>query len=123
MKKVVMSSEYGVVGEVKETNRNVFAICDNECVTMNVRTDMEHRIHLKKRYGVSPDDYANLIRGYISPGKIIFYKAAGFTKANDIPTDVLKLVVSKSIDLYGPIECELYNTNNGKLELLESVDE
>ena len=119
MKKVVMSSEYGVSSsEMKESNRDVFAVHNNECIVMNVKTDMAHRIHLKKNFGVSPDDYAKLIRGYIKPGQIIFYKTTGFTKINDIPEYALHVVSLAAAKLFGDMAYKIYTIDNGKLELL-----
>lgn len=101
-----------------EIGRTVFAIYNNECITMNVKTDMEHRIHLKKNFGVLPDDYAHLIRGYIIPGKIIFYKTTGFKKIDDIPEDVMKLVITAAIKIFSFGKYEICITNNGKIEIL-----
>ena len=53
--------------------RDVFAIFNNKCISMNVKTDMEHRLYFKKKFGVSPDTYSKLIRGYMRPGQIILY--------------------------------------------------
>lgn len=118
MKKVVMSSECGVVREVKETNRDVFAVHNNECIVMNVRTDMEHRIHLKKNFGISPGDYDKLIRGYMKPGQIILYKTTGFTKINDIPEYALHVISLEASKLFGNMAYKIYTIDNGKIELL-----
>lgn len=108
-----------VINIDNHSGREVFAIYDNKCIAMNVKTDMAHRIYFKKTFGMPTNDYAKLIRGYIKPGKIIFYKTTGFTKVADIPEDILKLVLFKAFEIFGKIEFNLYNTNNGRLELLD----
>lgn len=113
------SSSTNIIDLSKQTGREVFAIHNDDCISVNVKTDMEHRIHLKKNYGVHPDDYAHLVRGYIKPGRIIFYKTAGFNKVDDIPKDTLQLLLFRVTELFGHMEYKIYNTNNGRLELLD----
>lgn len=125
--KIKMSTTYGVIGakdnnwdEILKTytGRDVFAIYNDDCIIKNVKTDMEHRIHLKKRYGVLPDDYANLIRGYMKPGQIIFYKTNGFKRIEDIPESIMRLLITAAIKKFGFGRYEICNTNNGNLETL-----
>lgn len=99
-------------------NKTVFAIHNNQCIVMKVRTDIEHRLLLRNKYGVSPEEYNTLIRGYINPGEVVFYMNAGFKAINDIPEDTLNLVMSKAAEIFGNGQYRLYNCNIGKLEAL-----
>ena len=112
-KKIVTSSEYATVG-----NKTVFAIHNNECITMKVKTDIEHRLLLRNKYGVSPDKYNDLIRGYMNPGQIVFYLTDGFSAVSDIPQEMLDLILLKAASIFGDGEYKLYNCNIGKLEAL-----
>jgi hypothetical protein len=132
-----MNSTYGVLGgsiinldtidphlggwedKVKSyTGRDVFAVYSNTCIVKNVKTDMAHRIYLKKEYGVLPEDYANLVRGYIIPGKIVFYKTTGYKKKEDIPDIIIADLIAYAIAKFGFGQYEICITNNGVFETL-----
>ena len=116
--KVQMSTAYGVQGN-PDSGRNVFAIYKDTCITKNVTGDIEHRIYLKREFGVSADDYNQLVRGYIKPGQVIFYKTNGYIISDDIPAKVLTLLLLKHIELFGHGEVKIYNDNNGTPEMLD----
>jgi hypothetical protein len=102
--------------------RTVFAIYNGKCITKHVTGgDIEHRIYLKREFGVSADEYNHLVRGYINKGEITLYKTNGYTISDDIPAAVLKLLLLKSIELFGCSEVKLFNDNNGKPELMDIV--
>lgn len=105
-----------------DQGRNVFAIYDGKCIVKHVTGgDIEHRIYLKREYGVTADEYNHLVRGYIKQGAIILYKTNGYIISDDVPALVLKLTLEKSIELFGCSEVKLFNDNNGKPELMDIV--
>jgi hypothetical protein len=129
--KIQTSTTYGVMGDNKKswselmktyTGRDVFAIYDNKCISKNVRTDIEHRIYFKNEFKVTPDYYAHLIRGYMMPGQIIFYKTNGYESIKDIPIEILHMVLKRAVEVFAHGEFQICNSNNGKLDLLGVID-
>ena len=55
-------------------SRIAFAFLDDGRCAINVKDVREHKIYLQEDFGISFDEFENLTRGYIKPGRIIFYK-------------------------------------------------
>lgn len=79
--KIQISSEYGVFNKEKEFHKSrvAFAILHNGTYVITKNDEREHLVWLSEDYGISNEEFETIIRGYIRPGKIMFYKSSDFT--------------------------------------------
>lgn len=59
-------------------SRIAFAIFNNGTYVITKNDEREHLVWLREDYGISDEEFETLIRGYIKPGKIMFYKSSSF---------------------------------------------
>lgn len=60
-------------------SRVAFAILHNGTYVITKNDEREHLVWLSEDYGISNEEFETIIRGYIKPGKIMFYKSSNFT--------------------------------------------
>lgn len=72
-------------------SRLAFAIREiggNVELLVNIRDEREHRIYLQEDHGVGLEEFENMVRGYIKPGKIRFFRGTGFHPIKDWEIDI-----------------------------------
>lgn len=56
---------------------------------VNTRDEREHRIYLQEDHGVGLEEFETMVRGYIKPGRIRFFRGTGFTPVKEEEIDLL----------------------------------
>ena len=63
--------------------RIAFAFVDGQCrFNSNSDDDRDHQHWVCEDYGLTKDEFENLIRGYMLPGKIVLYQSSHFSEIN-----------------------------------------
>jgi len=77
---------------------------------MNETDDRDHQHWVLEDFGITPEKWEKLPRGYILPGRIQFFEGSHFK-----PTDMASLAkdVPKVIDWYHKLHDEPYSMYNG----------
>ncbi len=90
-------------------SRIAFAFLDDGRCAINVKDVREHKIYLQEDFGISFDEFENLTRGYIKPGRIVFYKTLEFVPIESITEEVLSIVSEKALEFFGSGKYEIWN--------------
>lgn len=90
-------------------SRIAFAILNDGRCAINVNDVREHKIYLKEDFGISFEEFENLVRGFIKPGRIVFYKTLGFIPIETISEEILSIVSEKALEFFGSGEYEIWN--------------
>ena len=90
-------------------SRIAFAFLDDGRCAINVKDVREHKIYLQEDFGISFDEFENLTRGYIKPGRIVFYKTSEFAPIENITEKVLSVISEKALEFFGPGKYEIWN--------------
>lgn len=64
-------------------SRIAFAILSNGEYVITKNDEREHIVWLREDYDISDEEFETLVRGYIKPGKIMFYKSSSFSPIKD----------------------------------------
>ena len=63
--------------------RIAFAFVDGQCrFNDNLDDDRDHQHWVCEDYGLTKDEFENLIRGYMLPGKIVLYQSSHFLEVD-----------------------------------------
>lgn len=108
-KEVLLSREEKAKVDEFHMSRVAFAILKDGSCAINVKDVREHRVYLQEDYGVSFEEFENLVRGFIKFGRIVFYKTLSFTPIENIPEEVIKMVAEVALNFFGAGEYEIWN--------------
>lgn len=90
-------------------SRIAFALLNDGRCAINIKDKREHRIYLQEDFGIPFEEFENLIRGYIKPGRIVFYKTSGFHPIDNISEKILSIISEKALELFGSGKYEIWN--------------
>lgn len=102
------SKEQKEVGTFHKS-RIAFAILSDGKCAVNIKDIREHRVYLQEDFGISFEEFENLVRGYIKPGRIVFYKTSGFYPIDNISEKILSIVSEKALEFFGSGKYEIWN--------------
>lgn len=90
-------------------SRIAFAFLNDGRCVINVNDVKEHKVCLKEDFGISFEEFEHLNRGYIKPGRIVFYKTLAFVPIENITKKLFRLYLKKALELFGSGEYEIWN--------------
>lgn len=90
-------------------SRLAFAFKDGEPL-VNLHDEREHRVYLREDFGIDDIEFETLIRGYIKPGKIIFYITSHHSEVEMVPPDFIQKCKLLAYQQYG---AGTYTIHNG----------
>ena len=97
-KQIILTSEEKTKVDEFHKSRIAFAFLNDGRCAINVKDVREHKTYLQEDFGISFDEFENLTRGYIKPGRIVFYKTSGFIPIESITEKVLSIVSEKALE-------------------------
>ena len=89
-----------IVGDGMENNKVLFMVLDNQVVYLQ-NSNMDHREWFVS-LGKNPDEFDNVIRGFIMDGKIVFFKGMNFNYDQGVIDVATKVAPSIRITLQNP---------------------
>lgn len=87
-------------------SRIAFAVIEKEndyVIALNIKDQREHRVYLKEDFDIDDEQFENLIRGYIKPGKINFYISSHFYQVpkEKLSDELLNDIKNIALNVYG----------------------
>ena len=76
---------------------------------ININDAREHKVYLKDDFGISFEEFEHLTRGYIKPGRLVFYTSLNFLPVKDISEEMVNLLTEKALEFFGPGKYEIWN--------------
>jgi hypothetical protein len=107
-KEIVLSGSDKQAVETFHLSRVAFAFVDDKCLT-NVHDVREHKVYLQEDHGVTDEEFETLTRGYIKPGRIVFYTTLNFNRVEEITDDQLDKVCELAGSTFGTGDYEVWN--------------
>lgn len=108
-KQITLTPEEKKGVEEFHKSRIAFAFLNDGNCAINIKDVREHKIYLQEDFGISFDEFENLTRGYIKPGRIVFYKTSEFIPIENITEKVLSVISEKALEFFGPGKYEIWN--------------
>ncbi len=108
-KQITLTPEEKKGVEEFHKSRIAFAFLNDGSCAINIKDVREHKIYLQEDFGISFDEFENLTRGYIKPGRIVFYKTSEFAPIENITEKVLSVISEKALEFFGPGKYEIWN--------------
>lgn len=108
-KQITLTPEEKKGVEEFHKSRIAFAFLNDGNCAINIKDVREHKIYLQEDFGISFDEFENLTRGYIKPGRIVFYKTSEFIPIENITEKVLSVISEKTLEFFGPGKYEIWN--------------
>lgn len=108
-KQITLTPEEKKGVEEFHKSRIAFAFLNDGSCAINIKDVREHKIYLQEDFGISSDEFENLTRGYIKPGRIVFYKTSEFAPIENITEKVLSVISEKALEFFGPGKYEIWN--------------
>lgn len=81
----------------------------NDKPLINLHDDRDHRTYLREDFGIDDDEFETLIRGYIKPGKIVFYITSHHSEVEMVPLDYINATKLLAWENYGAGKYSIYN--------------
>lgn len=90
-------------------SRIAFAFLEDGTMACNVNDEREHRVYLEEDFGVNEERFQKLIRGYIKPGRIVFYRTLDFLMINEDIMPYIEHLGVLAVQKYGAGRYEVWN--------------
>ena len=108
-KQITLTPEEKKGVEEFHKSRIAFAFLNDGSCAINIKDVREHKIYLQEDFGISFDEFENLTREFIKPGRIVFYKTSEFIPIESITEKVLSIVSEKALEFFGSGKYEIWN--------------
>lgn len=108
-KKISLSPEESKLITNFHNGRVAFAFLEDGALACNIHDQREHRVYLKEDFGVSDEQFEKLVRGYIKPGRIVFYKSSHFAKVDEDVINYIDTVGVLAVQSFGAGKYEIWN--------------
>lgn len=90
-------------------SRIAFAFLEDGTMACNTNDEREHRVYLEEDIGVNEERFQNLVRGYIKPGRIVFYRTSKFLMIEEDLMPYIEHVGVLVVQSYGKGKYEVWN--------------
>lgn len=90
-------------------SRIAFAFLEDGTMACNVNDEREHRVYLEEDFGVNEERFQTLVRGYIKPGRIVFYRTLKFSRIDEDIMPYIEHVGVLAVQTYGMGRYEVWN--------------
>lgn len=90
-------------------SRIAFAFLEDGTMACNVNDEREHRVYLEEDFGVDEERFQKLVRGYIKPGRIVFYKSSKFLMIDEDIMPYIEHVGVLAVQSFGHGRYEVWN--------------
>lgn len=90
-------------------SRIAFAFLEDGTMACNVNDEREHRVYLEEDFGVDEERFQKLVRGYIKPGRIVFYRSSKFLMIDEDVMPYMEHVGVLAVQSYGHGRYDVWN--------------
>lgn len=107
--KISLSKEESKLVADFHKDRIAFAFLEDGSLACNIHDQREHRVYLKEDFGVTDELFEKLVRGYIKPGRIVFYQSSHFTKLEEDVMQYIDTIGVLAVQSFGSGKYEIWN--------------
>lgn len=108
-KEIILTREEKSAVDEFHKSRIAFAFLSDGRCAININDAREHKIYLKDDFSISFEEFEHLTRGYIKPGRLVFYTSLNFLPVKDISEEMVNLLTEKALEFFGPGKYEIWN--------------
>ncbi len=108
-KEIILTREEKSAVNEFHKSRIAFAFFSDGRCAININDAREHKVYLKDDFGISFEEFEHLTRGYIKPGRLVFYTSLNFLPVKDISEEMVNLLTEKALEFFGPGKYEIWN--------------
>ena len=108
-KEIILTAEEKKGVDEFHKSRVAFAILNDGRCAINVKDIREHKVYLQEDFWVSFEEFETLVRGFIKPGRIVFYKTLSFIPIENISEEILDIISGKAMEFFGAGKYEIWN--------------